>query len=458
MMRSRVDQIIDTKFTEGFKVIEGECKNLFARIRNDVDARAATHEKEAIALVDGRSAEMEGKVNARCKDLIQMKMSRVERDFYAMCAKSFQWSIDSFHEKMLNLYNVKENVACLASPTFTLATCPKMYLELTVENMSRGSHTNEWAPGGGLNGSLAGFDEDGNALGPTPIAGNFSLVLYFEKRVDVLKLKVTVGPPETEVTRVVSHKDFDARLWDRRHDSVPVKVEILEAGNRKRFRKRIKAAGLNFGKREPFQCYDQFLSPNYLTLQVSNWVSRVKYKHLKRATWQINNVQEVCRLVPTNCCIESNIFRIAGLDALRLVLYPNGLEPDLPMQAALFLRSVSEENGSVSLGRRKFASLLNVDAVLITVEIEECADEALNLYTVKKFEKLEDVYRLPEAGGVSTYANTGTFHSRPTTVSSSGMTSAGGGSGLGALGLAGIGRGSGENGGGEMPGSRPPTN
>lgn len=45
---------------------------------------------------------------------------------------------------------------------------------------------------------------------PTPIAGNFSLVLYFEKRVDVLKLKVTVGPPETEVTRVVSHKDFDA--------------------------------------------------------------------------------------------------------------------------------------------------------------------------------------------------------------------------------------------------------
>ena len=28
-MRSRVDQIIDTKFTEGFKVIEEECKKLF---------------------------------------------------------------------------------------------------------------------------------------------------------------------------------------------------------------------------------------------------------------------------------------------------------------------------------------------------------------------------------------------------------------------------------------------
>ncbi len=103
---------------------------------------------------------------------------------------------------MLNLYNVKENIATISSPTFTLATCPRMFLELTVENLSRGSHTNEWAEDAG------GAAPGGATSKSTPIAGNLSLVVYFEKRVDHLKLKITVGPPETEICRVLSHKDL----------------------------------------------------------------------------------------------------------------------------------------------------------------------------------------------------------------------------------------------------------
>ncbi|CAD7945367.1 unnamed protein product [Amoebophrya sp. A25] len=412
----------------------------------------------------------------------------------------------------------------------------------------------------------ASLSQETVAVVETPVGGNLSLVIYFARAVEILKLKVTLGPPEFEISRVISEKDVTAvsnifdkedprfrgsgthrsaagnitkgpkpdalegkrrtfqkpthltnaedviasafrdevdethprrndpldmckddgispdaaenisgpdrpceirlpnfgmiqRLWCRRSDSIPIRVEVLECAARKNWKKRVRAPGMNYGNHERFQTYDQFLSPNFLGHQVNGWITQIKYKHLRKATWDVTHVQDLCRLVPSGHCIESNIFRIAGLDSVRLVLYPNGLD-DLPMQCALYLRSASPENDSVtvrailsmnavsktfqgplgkSLGRTKFCSLQNVNKLRISIEIEECVSEALHLHTAKRFEKLEDTYRLPETGGVSLYPTTGDGTlptlSRPTTTSGDGSrpqtSSNAGGGGMG---------------------------
>ena len=179
---------------------------------------------------------------------------------------------------------------------------------------------------------------------------------------------------------------------------------------------------------------------------MNGWVAKVKNKSVKKATWDVSGIRELCRLVPTGSCVESNVFRLAGLDAVRLVLYPNGIN-DIPMQAAVYLKSVSEENACTvramiavnsvakvfqgdlraSLGKQKFCSLNNTEKIRITVEIQEIAEHTIQLRTVQKYNKLEEVFRLPDAGGLSSYANA--VSTRPTT-NLSGM-SGGSGSGMG---------------------------
>ncbi|CAD7945365.1 unnamed protein product [Amoebophrya sp. A25] len=110
MIRSRISEIIDKKFVEGFEVIEKQCKDLFTRIQTELMERAKKHEEESRALVDARSSEVESKVNSRCKELIQVRMGRVEQGWFAMCAKTWIWSVDNFNEKIFALYNVKENL------------------------------------------------------------------------------------------------------------------------------------------------------------------------------------------------------------------------------------------------------------------------------------------------------------------------------------------------------------
>ena len=105
-------------------------------------------------------------------------------------------------------------------------------------------------------------------------------------------------------------------------------------------------------------------------------------------------------------CIESNLFRLAGLDAVRLVLYPNGMD-DVPMQAAIYLKSCAEDNRYVarviiamnsvsrvfqgdvrhSLGKRKFCQLNGVEKLKISVEVVEVRKHRLK----KKESRLETV-------------------------------------------------------------------
>lgn len=239
------------------------------------------------------------------------------------------------------------------------------------------------------------------------------------------------------------------RLWDRRTDSIPIKVEVLEVANRSHFKKKVALTGANYNRQEKVQVFDQFLSPNYLAHQVNGWVAKVKNKSVRKAVWDVNGVRELCRLVPTSSCVESNVFRLGGLDAVRLVLYPNGID-DIPMQCAVFLKSCSEENSCTvramiavnsvakvfqgdlraSLGKKKFCSLNNCERIRITVEIQEIAEHAIQLRTIKKYEKLEEVFRLPDAGGISSYANAA-LSTRPLTSAESGGSRPGTGEGLG---------------------------
>ncbi len=85
----------------------------------------------------------------------------------------------------------------------------------------------------------------------------------------------------------------------------------------------------------------------------------------------------------------------------------------------LYIFIFKQAVGTSFQGRGANAKHSSLRYMQITVEIEECVDESVQLRTLKKYEKLEDIYRIPDAGGVSTYANTGTFLSRPTTVTTS---------------------------------------
>lgn len=148
------------------------------------------------------------------------------------------------------------------------------------------------------------------------------------------------------------------------------------------------------------------MAPNYVAHQVNGWIDKIRNKTRKSAVWDIPHIQELCRIIPAGNYIESHIFRLAGLDGVRLVFYPNGMrEGDLLMQAALFLKSCSEDNtftlrvalsinkvGKVfqgdiraSLGKTKFCSLQGIDTVRIAVEVLEVADHPLTLKTIRKY-------------------------------------------------------------------------
>jgi len=241
-------------------------------------------------------------------------------------------------------------------------------------------------------------------------------------------------------------------MGDRKANRIPIRVEVLECAKYKGYRKRVMMPGLNFNFREDIQTYDQFLAPNYVAHQVNGWVDKVKNKTRRSASWEIPNVQNICKLVPSGNYIESQIFRLAGLDAVRLALYPNGFG-NVPMQCALFLKSCSEENAftvraslginknvkifqgdlRASLGKKKFCSLRNIDRISISVEILEVADHPLTVHTIKKYDRLEDIYRLDPPAGLSTQCNN-TATSRPTsshmslTTTPAGDPGAGGGS------------------------------
>lgn len=231
-----------------------------------------------------------------------------------------------------------------------------------------------------------------------------------------------------------------------------MRVEVLECRKIAKFRKKVKNPGLNFDVQEEVETTDAYTGAHFTLHQCLAQVEKLRSVGTRRAEWEITNVRELCRLVPTGCYVESSIFRIAGLDAVRFVFYPNGID-DIPCQCAVFLKSAvgpaaggggevagggeavnhpaTSSNPASSnrvdvratisvnavqrtfvgdlrgaLGKRKFCSLNGTNRCLISVDIESTNDHAVRVTTLGKYGvgNLENVFRVPSEEGSSPQA------------------------------------------------------
>ena len=199
---------------------------LFQKISDDMDMRALKNEAQCESIITDRVQEAEADINSRCRDMISVRLNLLEYQWRSMNSKVFSWALDSFQERMLLMYNQRETTAVLCSPVFTLAMCPRMCVEIQIENVSRGEHHNEWLAGGGGAGTTTagsfgtttggGPRETSNGEGedrvksiiPVPVAGNMNVRLFLQTPLDILKLRITAGPPDMEIVRVVTHADL----------------------------------------------------------------------------------------------------------------------------------------------------------------------------------------------------------------------------------------------------------
>ena len=69
---------------------------------------------------------IEGNVNTRAKDLILLRINKMEYEWACAQARAFCWNIDNLNERFYVMFARNENSASIASPVFKLSGCPKV--------------------------------------------------------------------------------------------------------------------------------------------------------------------------------------------------------------------------------------------------------------------------------------------------------------------------------------------